>query len=368
MQAVVLDRPAPASMRVTTDRSTPSPGAGEVLIRVLGAGICGTDRHIYNWDESLREMITLPLVPGHEFCGEIAEVGRDVPAGVAVGDYVSAEMHVVCGTCYQCRTGSGHTCHNTLIYGVHRDGAFADYVRVPATNVIRLDRDRVPVRIGAFLDALGNAVHTALAVPIAGRTVSVMGFGPIGAMSAAVAQFCGAGRIYIADVNPYSLEKAREWKRKVEKGLPRGVSPIRILDVSAATREESIWTIQKETAGGVDVALEMSGAPPGINDAFKMTRSGGDVVLLGLPKTNKVALEGYKGDLVMRGITAHGIIGRRMYDTWYRMLAMLDAGLDVDHVITHEVPLGSFVEAMETLNRGEGMKIVVYPNKEEGRR
>lgn len=363
MRAVVLDRPAPASMRVTNDRSIPGPGPGEVLIRVLGAGICGTDRHIYNWDESLREMITLPLVPGHEFCGEIAEVGRDVPAGFAVGDYVSAEMHVVCGTCFQCRTGQGHTCHNTLIYGIHRDGAFAEYVRVPASNVIRLDRNRIPVRIGAFLDALGNATHSVLAVPVAGRTVAITGFGPIGAMSAAVAQFCGAGRIYVTDVNPYSLEKAREWKRRIEKNLPRGVTPIRVLDVSPSTREESIWTIQKETGGGVDVVLEMSGAPPAINDGFKMARSGGDVVLLGLPKNSRVTLDGYKADLVMRGITVHGIIGRRMYDTWYRMLAMLEAGLEVEHVITHEVPIGSFVEAMEALNRGEGMKVVVYPNQ-----
>ncbi|MBI4617438.1 MAG: alcohol dehydrogenase catalytic domain-containing protein [Planctomycetes bacterium] len=347
-------------MRVTNDRPVPVPGPGEVLIRVLAAGICGTDRHIYNWDESMRDMVRPPLVPGHEFCGEVAEVGRDVPASVAVGDYVSAEMHVVCGSCYQCRTGQGHTCHNTLIYGIHRDGAFAEYVRVPATNVIRLDRDRVPVSIGAFLDALGNAVHTVLRVPVAGKSVCITGYGPIGAMAAAVAHFCGAGRIHITDVNPYSLAKAREWKTRIEKARA-GHPFVHIHDVGPATREEAIWRIQKENGDGVDVVLEMSGSPVAVNDALKVVRSGGDVVLLGLPRSSKMTLENYKGDLVMRGVTMHGIIGRRMYETWYRMLAMIEAGLDVSHVVTHEVPLSGFVEAMGSLNRGEGMKVVLYP-------
>ena len=361
MQAILLSEPAPASMRVVENAPTPAPGAGEVLIRVLAAGICGTDRHIYNWDESIRDMISPPLIPGHEFCGEIAELGRDVPAGLAVGDFVSAEMHVVCGACFQCRSGDAHICHNTLIYGIHRDGAFAEYVRVPAANIIQLDRDRIPPKIGAFLDALGNAVHSCMKVSLAGRSVAVFGYGPIGAMSAAVAHFCGASRIEICDVNPYALEKAREWKTRIDVARGRSV-PIRVHDVGTDGREESLWSIERETHGGVDVVLEMSGAPPAINDGLKIVRSGGDVILLGLPGSNRVALDNYKGDLVMRGISLHGIIGRRMYETWYQMLAMLEAGLDIDHVVTHEIPLSGFVDAMERLNRGEGMKVVVYPH------
>ena len=362
MKAIVLEEPRAGAVAYRTDVEKPRPGRGEVLIRVSAVAICGTDRHIYDWDPSMQDLITPPLIPGHEFCGEVAEIGPNCPARIAVGDFVSAEMHVVCGVCKQCQTGQGHVCANTLIYGIQRPGAFAEFVKVPATNIIPLDRDRIPVRIAAFLDALGNAVHTAFKVDFAGRHVAITGFGPIGAMAAAIAHHCGAGRITITDVGAFALEQAREWAHEMARGTRNSGIPIDVLDTGNDQREESIWHILQQ--GGADVVWEMSGAPGAINDALRMTTAGGHIVLLGLPRNREITLDYYKSDLIFRGLTLHGIIGRKMYDTWYRMLALLGAGLSVDHVVGLEIPLSEFSRGMDTFRAGRCMKVVLYPDKE----
>jgi threonine 3-dehydrogenase len=359
MKAVQLTAPKAAAFEII-DAEQPRPGHGEVLIRVLAAAICGTDRHIYDWAESIRDMITPPLIPGHEFCGEVAELGPGVPPTLVVGDYVSAEMHLVCGVCLQCHTGNGHVCSETRIVGIHCDGAFAEYVKVPASNVIKLDRERIPLKIGAFLDALGNAVHTVFKVPVSGKRVAVLGYGSIGAMTAAVAHFCGAAAIYITDVNEYALDRANSWIGQIKQAGRHAGLPVRALSVAGEQRESSLAQIQQD--GGVDVALELSGAPSAINDAMKITRNGGDVVLLGLPRSNDVTLTNYKGDLIFRGLSLHGVIGRKMYETWHQMLALLEAGLDVSHVVSLQIPLVDFKSGMETFSAGQCQKVVLYPN------
>jgi threonine 3-dehydrogenase len=360
MKAILMARPQKGGIQFTDKADVPKPGFREVLIRVKAAGMCGTDRHIYNWDASIRDMVKPPMIFGHEFCGEIAELGPETNGTLKVGDYVSCEMHEVCGRCYQCRTGQGHLCPNTAIYGVHKPGCFAEYVKVPASNVIHLPKEAVPIKIGAFLDALGNAVHTAMATDIPGRNVAITGYGPIGAMAAAVVEFCGAGSITIADLNPFALERAEAWK----KSLPPRRKPdsIRIVSMSAENREASMRRTVEETEGGVDAVLEMSGAERAINDALRMTRNGGEVVLLGLPSARGINLENYKEDVIFRGIELKGIVGRKMYDTWYRMLAFLKAGLEVEHVVTTEASFADCEEAFHLFSQGRTLKVVLYPN------
>lgn len=354
MQAMSLVRPEARAMEFVDNAPVPEPGPGEARIKVLATGICGTDRHIYNWDPSMQDTIRPPLIPGHEFCGEIDKVGPNNWMDLAAGEFVTAEMHVTCGVCYQCRTGQGHICNNTLIYGIHRNGAFAQYVVVPIKNVIRLDRSVVKPRVGAFLDALGNAVHACLAAELAGRSVAILGCGPIGSMSACVAEFCGASTIHLTDINPFALDHVRKWAGK----NPR----VKIFDVRGEGREQAVAQIVKDTDGGVDVVLDMAGAPTTINDGLRMVRPGGDVVMLGLPAKREILLENYKRDFIFKGVTMKGIIGRKMYDTWYRMLGLLKAGMDVESVVTTEVKLPDFLSGMKQFDAGKAMKVVVYPN------
>jgi threonine 3-dehydrogenase len=360
MKAIVKARPEPGGIEITEKAEVPKPGYRDVLIRVKAVGMCGTDRHIYNWDASIRDLVKPPMIFGHEFCGEIAELGKESNGTLHVGDYVSCEMHEICGRCYQCRTGQGHLCPNTSIYGVHKQGCFAEYVKLPVSNVIPLPKEGVPIKVGAFLDALGNAVHTAFATDIPGRNIAIMGYGPIGAMAAAVVEFCGAGSITIMDVNPFALSRAEEWKRS----LPNRRTPdsIRILSMGPEERETSMRRTVEETNGGVDAVLEMSGAERAINDSLRMTRNGGDLVLLGLPSARGVSLENYKQDIIFRGIQLKGIIGRKMYDTWYRMLSLLKAGLQIGHVVTTEASFAYAQEAFHLFGQGKTLKVVLYPN------
>ena len=358
MRAVRLLRPEAGAFDVV-DVPMPVPGPGQALVKVLATGICGTDRHIAGWHPSIQDSVKPPRTFGHECCGEVAGYGP-AATGPAPGTFVSVEMHEVCGRCYPCRTGRGHICRNTLIYGLHRDGCFADYVVVPATNLVELPRDVVPVRVGAFLDALGNAVHTVGEGDVTAKTVAVFGCGPIGAMAAAVARFCGASGIACVDVSPFALQRMRDWKRRCEQQGAR--VPIQVCDSSGDGRERAIREIREMSDGGVDVSLEMSGAPSAINDALHVLRPGGTMCALGLPGKRGITLEEYSGDLVFKGLTIKGIIGRRMYETWYRMLAMLRGGLDVEWVITDEAPLAEFRTVFGKFDRGEAMKVVLYPH------
>jgi threonine 3-dehydrogenase len=356
--AAVVKTKAAAGRRATEVRDVPVPvpGQAEVLIRVLATAVCGSDKHIYQWDPSMAGMVEPPRIYGHEFCGEIVAFG---PGGkrphLEEGQYVSAEMHVTCGHCRPCRTGNRHICENTRILGVHGDGCFAQYVVVPAFNVVPLDREFVPPRVGAFLDALGNAVHTTQVADLSGKAVAVLGYGPIGAMCAEIARVSGASGIAITDVNPHAIEHARAWAR--ERGLPN----VSVLDVSRMA--DPVAALRDATGGGADVVLELSGAEPSINLGLAGARRGAIVSLLGLPKEKAVTIRDYTNDLIFKGLTLHAIIGRRVFETWIKMLDLLQAGLDVEHLVTNEFDgLEQFHEAMALLDDRKAMKVVFYPN------
>ena len=357
MRAVVKTKPAPGP-GATEVRSvpTPTPGPAEVLIRVLATAVCGSDKHIYQWDPSMAGMVEPPRIYGHEFCGEIVGFG---PGGrrphLFEGQYVSAEMHVTCGHCRPCRMGQRHICENTRILGVHGDGCFAQYVVVPAFNVVPLDPEVVPVRVGAFLDALGNAVHATQVADLSGKSVAVLGYGPIGAMCAEIARVTGASRIVITEVNPHAATHARRWARS------RGLGHVTVIELSRT--KDAAASLRDAAGGGADVVLELSGAESSINLGLAAARRGATVSLLGLPRDKNVTIRDYTNDFIFKGLTLHAIIGRRIFETWIKMLDLLRAGLDVEHLVTNEFEgLEDFHKAMALLENREAMKVVFYPN------
>jgi threonine 3-dehydrogenase len=342
----------------------PQPGPDEVLIRVAAAAICGTDKHIYHWDPSIQQKVHPPRIYGHEFCGFVEELGanahRAFEGELHPGDYVSAEMHVVCGECAQCRRGEGHVCKRTKIYGLDEDGAFAEFVKVPASNVIKLPHG-LPLRVGAFLDALGNAVHCTQPVDLAGKSVMITGFGPIGAMAASICEHSGASTVIVTDVNDHALETARRW------ASTRSFANLHAFNVrttDAAVVKQAVAAITDNV--GVDVVLEMSGSPAAINFALDAVCRGGYLSLLGLPAGHAVTFDDYTNNVVFKGVTLQGIAGRRMYATWQRMLALLRSGLDVEWVVqaTYD-SLGDFHEGMAKFDRHEALKVVFFPEGEE---
>jgi threonine 3-dehydrogenase len=364
MEAVVKSAPqdGPAGTEVR-DCPVPKPGPGEVLIRVAAAAICGTDKHIYHWDPSIRDSVHPPRVYGHEFCGFVEELGpgaeRSHEGALKPGDYVSAEMHVVCGECAQCRTGNGHICARTKIYGLHEDGAFAQFVKVPASNLIKLG-PFVPLRVGAFLDALGNAVHASQICDLAGASVAITGFGPIGAMAAAIAEHSGASTVVVTDVSDHALETARRWASSRDF---RNLHAFNVRTTDPASVKEAIKAI---TDGqGVDVVLEMSGSPAAINFGLDVVRMGGTLSLLGLPAGHAVTIDDYTRNVIFKGVRLQGIIGRRMFGTWHRMLALLRSGLDVEWVVQATFDsLADFHEGMSRFDRHEALKVVFFPEGE----
>jgi threonine 3-dehydrogenase len=323
----------------------PSIGAADVLVRVKAASICGTDLHIYGWDRWSQGRIKPPVTLGHEFCGIVERVGEEVTA-VKPGDFVSAEMHVNCGHCRQCRLGQAHICQNLRIIGIDQDGAFAEFVKIPASNIWKLDA-AISEHYGAILDPLGNAVHTVLAGPIAGQTVLVTGCGPIGLMAIAVAKACGSSMVYATETN----EKRRTMAKKMGADV--------VLNPAA---EDAVARILSETGGtGVDALLEMSGNPTAIQQGFKALRAGGRASLLGIP-TENVPLD-LVSDVIFKGATVQGIYGRRMYETWVQMTALLKAGrLNLDPLFGERAPLEKFEHAFSLLQGGMAGKILLYPN------
>ena len=361
MLAVVKSAPkdGPEGTEVRECRR-PTPAPDEMLIRVAAAAICGTDKHIYHWDESVRDKVTPPRIYGHEFCGFIEEIGdRAQRPGFSVGDYVSAEMHVVDGECPQCRSGQGHICINTKIYGLHEDGAFAEYVRVPASNVVKLG-SYVPLRVGAFLDALGNAVHATQICDLAGKAVAITGFGPIGAMCAAIAEHSGAATVVVTDVSDHALETARRW------AASRNFANLHAFNVRTTDAAEVEKAIDAITDGvGVDIVLEMSGSSNAINFGLDIVRMGGTLSLLGLPAGRSVTINDYTRNVIFKGVTMQGIIGRRMYSTWQRMLSLLRSGLDVEWIVQATFDsLHDFHEGMGRFDRHEALKVVFFPEGE----
>jgi threonine 3-dehydrogenase len=323
-----------------TDRPEPEAGTGEVKIRVLRTGICGNDLHIQSWDAWAAGAIDAPLIAGHEFCGEVVAVGDGV-RDVVPGDLVSGEGHVVCGTCRNCRAGRRHLCIHTSSIGVNRDGAFAEYVVLPESNVW-VHRTPVDPDLGAIFDPFGNAVHTALSFPLVGEDVLITGAGPIGLMAAQVCRHVGARFVVITDVSPYRLELARSM----------GVDLA--LDVST----ESIASAQKRLGmvEGFDVALEMSGHASALPEVIDNLNHGGRIAMLGLPST-PIVIDWSR--VITHMITIKGIYGREMFETWYAMSAMLRSGLDINDVITHRFAATDWAEAFETARGGQCGKVVM---------
>jgi len=343
MKALRKMRPARGLSMETAP--VPSLGPMDVLVRVKAASICGTDLHIYGWDRWSQGRIKPPLTLGHEFCGHVERVGEEV-AAVKAGDFVSAEMHVNCGHCHQCRLGEAHICQNLRIIGIDQDGAFAEFVKIPASNIIKLDAN-IPEHYGAILDPLGNAVHTVLAGAIAGQSVLVTGCGPIGLMAIAVAKACGSSTVFATETN----ERRRAMAAKM--GADIALNP---------AAEDAVKRILSETGGtGVDVLLEMSGNPAAIQQGFKALRAGGRASLLGIP-TENVPLD-LVNDVIFKGATVQGIYGRRMYGTWEQMTALLKAGrLHLEPLFGEREPLEKFENAFEKLQSGLPGKILLYPN------
>jgi threonine 3-dehydrogenase len=318
----------------------PIPLDDEVLIRVSKAAICGTDMHIYNWDAWAQQTVPVPLVIGHEYIGVIEEIGERVTS-VKVGDRVSGEGHIMCGICRNCRAGRGHLCRDTRGIGVNRQGAFADYVCIPARNAYIVPED-IPDEIGALLDPLGNAVHTTLSFDLAGEDVLITGAGPIGLMSTIVARHVGARHIVVTDINDEKLALAERL------GASRGVRADQ--DLIQSTMNEL------EMREGFDVGLEMSGNQSALLDQIKYINNGGSIALLGLfPKNPEISLN----DAIFKGITLKGVYGREMFETWHKMIAMLNSGLDVSPVITHSLGFEEFQSGFDALNNSEACKVIL---------
>lgn len=339
MKAIVKEQCAPGLS--VTRVAKPSPGPGEVLIAVHHAGVCGTDLHIADWDQWAQGRIKPPVVIGHEFAGEIVATGEAVTQ-LKAGQLVTAEGHIVCGHCFQCRTGNGHICRNTRIIGVDRHGAFAEFITMPATNVLTLDG--IPTEVGAIMDPVGNAFHTVLTAEIAGGTVFVVGCGPIGCFAVGVARAAGAARVIASDVNPKRLVLAERMGAQV---------------LINAGREDVVAAVRDATGGeGADVVCEMSGVPSALRQAFAAVRLGGRVQLLGIP-TGEVSVN-FATDIIFKGITVYGVIGRKMYETWNQMRRFLSTGaFDPRPVITHRFPLAEIDEALAAIRAGDAGKVIL---------
>jgi len=318
----------------------PEMGHNDVLIRIRKTAICGTDVHIWNWDAWAQKTIPVPMVVGHEYVGVIEAVGSEV-RGYAPGDRVSGEGHIVCGHCRNCRAGKRHLCPNTQGVGVNRPGCFADYLVIPATNVFKLP-DEIPDDIAAIFDPYGNATHTALSFDLVGEDVLITGAGPIGAMAAAICKHVGARNVVITDVNDYRLELARKMGATLAAN-------------SAVTNLEDVRA-QLGMTEGFDVGLEMSGNGKAFQDLLGSMANGGRVALLGI-FPGDVSVDW--GQVVFKGLVLKGIYGREMFETWYKMAAMLKSGLDISPVITHRFPVSEFKAGFEAMLSGQSGKVIL---------
>ncbi|MGB5759882.1 MAG: L-threonine 3-dehydrogenase [Acidimicrobiales bacterium] len=338
MKALVKAKPEPGLW--ADDIEQPTPGPKDVLIRVRKTSICGTDLHIRSWNAWAQQTIPIPMVVGHEFMGDIAEVGRDVQ-GIEVGRRVAGEGHVTCGHCRNCRAGRREFCRNHISVGVTRPGAFAEYLVLPAENIFVVP-DHIDDDLAAVLDPLGNATHTALRYDLVGEDVLITGAGPIGAMAAAIARHVGARHVVITDINGYRL------------GLASKLGATRAVDVS----EEGLAPVMDELGitEGFDVGLEMSGAESALDQLLDAMNHGGRVALLGIP-AGPLTLD--VNDVIFKGLEMQGIYGRRIFETWYKMAAMLQSGLDVSSIITHHYPAERFDEAFDVVAAGDCGKVIL---------
>ncbi|ETO93732.1 L-threonine 3-dehydrogenase [Legionella oakridgensis] len=322
------------------DVPVPEYGVNDVLIKIKKTAICGTDIHIYSWDDWAQATIPVPMTVGHEFYGEIVEVGREVK-GLKPGQRVSGEGHITCGLCRNCRAGKRHLCRNTLGVGVNRPGSFAEFLVLPASNVLVLP-DNISAEQAAILDPLGNATHCALAFNVVGEDVLITGAGPIGIMAAAIVRHIGARHVVITDVNDHRLELAQKM------GVSRAIN----------VKYQSIREVMEELGmtEGFDIGLEMSGNPMALNDMVKAMNHGGRIAMLGIPP-QETPIDW--NQVIFKGLIVKGIYGREMFETWYKMIAMLQSGLDISPVITHHFPVAEFQHAFQIMASGQSGKVIL---------
>ena len=322
------------------DIAIPVIGHNDVLVKIKKTAICGTDIHIFNWDEWAQKTIPIPMTVGHEFAGKIVEIGSEV-RGINIGDRVSAEGHITCGFCRKCRAGERHLCRNSLGVGVNRPGAFAEFISVPACNICLLP-DTISDDLGAMLDPLGNAAHTALEFDLVGEDVLITGAGPIGIMAVAIAKHVGARHVVITDVNNTRLDLAKKM------GATRAVN----------VKNQNLQDVMEDLrmTEGFDVGLEMSGNAEAFSDMLEIMNHGGKIAMLGIiPAGTAINWD----HVIFKGLEIKGIYGRKMFETWYKMIAMLESGLDLSPVLTHHFAVNEYAEAFEIMRSGNSGKIIL---------
>ena len=322
------------------DVPRPVVGHNDILIKVKKTAICGTDIHIYNWDEWAQQTIPVPMTVGHEFVGVVAEVGIEV-SGIKVGDRVAGEGHITCGFCRNCRAGKRHLCRNTIGVGVNRAGAFAEFISIPAVNAFRIPDD-ISDDLAAIFDPFGNAVHTALSFDLVGEDVLITGAGPIGIMAVAVARHVGARHVVITDINPYRLSLAKQ------------MGATAVVNVN----EQKLKDVMDELGmkEGFDVGLEMSGNAAAFTEMLDKMNHGGKIAMLGIPPGH-MAINWHQ--LIFKGLVIKGIYGREMFETWYKMTSMLQSGLDISGIITHRFPVEQFQKGFDIMRSGQSGKVVL---------
>lgn len=338
MWALVKDKP---EIGLTFKRvPVPAVGDNDVKIKIRKTAICGTDVHIWDWNEWAQNTIRLGTTAGHEYVGEIVEIGRNVQ-GHSVGEIVSGEGHIVCGMCRNCRSGRGHLCRATKGVGVNRNGAFAEYLVIPASNVISCS-PRIPEELYSIFDPFGNATHTALSFNLLGEDVLVTGAGPIGILAAAIARFSGARHVVITDLNEYRLDLARQF----------GV-------IAVNTKTTDLREVMQDLSihEGFDVGMEMSGSSAALNQLINSMYNGGRIALLGLPNRNSVEIP--LNTIIWNGLILKGIYGREMYETWYKMQAMVEGGFPLERIITHRFPIEQFRDGFEAMRSGRSGKVIL---------
>ena len=350
MKALAKTERAPGLTFIQTE--VPTPGPTEVLIKIIKTAICGTDLHIYNWDEWAQKTIPVPMHVGHEYVGVIHEMGsmvKDIAKNLAIGDRVSGEGHIICGECRSCRGGKEHLCPHTIGTGVNRPGAFAEYLCIPARNVFKVP-SFIPDDIVSIFDPFGNAVHTALSFNLVGEDVLITGAGAIGLMCVAICKFIGARHIVITDVNPARLTMAKN------------LGATETLNVSGLSQAEATAALKQLSKNlgmteGFDVGLEVSGQGSAISSMIDNLIAGGKIAALGVSSKTELALPW--NALVWKGITVKGIYGREMFETWYKMVALIQSGLDISSIITHKFPVKDYQQGFELMRKGECGKVIL---------
>lgn len=342
MKAVIKPKAQPGFE--ISERPIPEIGSTDVLVQVRAASICGTDLHIYNWDEWAQGQMTPPVIVGHEVCGTVVARGEMVQSP-QVGDFVSLESHVIDNTCRYCRTGNGHICENTELIGLQRDGGFAEYIAIPAQNAWVNPPD-MSLEIAVLQENFGNAVHTAFAVDLRAKKILVTGCGPVGLMTIAVAKATGARAVYATDVSEYRVEFARKM------GADLAIN---------ALEQDVLEEVRKATGGeGVDTLLEMSGAPSAIQQGFELLKPGGEVAMLGV--VGKPVEFDLDNSLIFKGATVYGITGRRLWQTWYQSRGLVNSGaVDLSPMVTHKYPLEDIEKAIEAMRSGKSGKVMLTP-------